>query len=262
MEHTVYTRDLQKMADDIIDATEPLAKFYPEKLNEFLKVLVGIYRRNLFTLVGIRYLTNRSKLGDSALDLARKMIEDTVSVEWMILKGKEEKAKQFQGYLSVQLNRDLEFMRALGVDPATSGLNIDVGKVEKDYEKVKREFTHYSGKGYWQSWAKTNVEQMIEELSTKGAFDEWTTSRVSIGYILGCWKNHLNPHDVIVFLDGDIHIEASEEATRQALVFGTTCMLRLTTRYIDEIRFAYGKNEFEDIAKKVKDIFDRMNADA
>lgn len=82
---TVPTTTLQKIADDILTAVRPLAMAYPENSTQFLRVLMCIYRKNVFTLSAIRYLTNHTIFGDSALALSRKLMEDMVAVEWMLL---------------------------------------------------------------------------------------------------------------------------------------------------------------------------------
>jgi len=244
-----------------LEVTQPLAKNYPEKTNEFLKILVGIYRKNVFTLYSIRWLSNQPMLSDSTLDLARSMIEDTISVEYMIANDKEEMAKKFQRYLWVQLHQVSEFMKTIGQNASKNELQIDTDKVDKEYQAVKKEFTHYSktSESDLKSWIGKDIETLMKELYEKGKLNEFDTSRTSIGYVYGCWKNHLNPYDVAGYLDNETHEIGRNQAVRQALVFGATCLIRLTTRYIDEIRFVSGQNKHQDIAGKVIGLLNRMD---
>jgi hypothetical protein len=255
------TDELKKLVDELLKATHLLAESYPDKTNEFLKVLVGIYRKNTFTLISIRYLANQQFLSDSALDLARNMIEDTISVEYMIAIDKEKMAKRFQRYLWVQLHQVTEFMKTIGQDASKNELQIDVEKVEKEYQAVKKEFTHYSkaGESDLRSWIGKDIETLMKELYEKKALNEFDTSRSAIGYVYGCWKNHLNPYDIAGYLDNETHEVGRNQAIRQALVFGATCLIRLTTRYIDEIRYACGENKHQNIGEKVIILLNKMD---
>jgi hypothetical protein len=255
------TEEFKRFVGELLDATQSLVKSYPEKTNEFLKILVGIFRKNVFTLYSIRWLANQPMLSDSTLDLARGMIEDTISVEYMIANDKEKMAKKFQRYLWVQLHQVSEFMKTIGQDASKNELKIDTNKVDKEYQKVKKEFTHYSksGESDLRSWTGKDMETLIQELYKKNALNEFDTTRTSIGYIYGCWKNHLNPYDVSGYLDNETHEIGRNQAIRQALVYGATCLIRLTTRYIDEIRFAGGENKYQETAEKVLAVLKKMD---
>lgn len=255
------TEDFKKLVNELLEATQSLTKSYPGKTNEFLKILVGIYRKNVFTLYSIRWLANQPILSDSTLDLARSMIEDTISVEYMIANNKEKMAKKFQRYLWVQLHQVSEFMKTIGQDASKNELQIDTKKVDKEYQAVKKEFTHYSktGESDLRSWIGKDTETLIKELYEKKVLSEFDISRTSIGYIYGCWKNHLNPYDISGYLDNETHEIGRNQAIRQALVFGATCLIRLTTRYIDEIRFASGENKHQEIGEKVVSLLKRMD---
>lgn len=255
------TEEFKKLTDELLETTQSLAKSYPEKTNEFLKILVGIYRKNVFTLYSIRWLANQPMLSDSTLDLARSMIEDTITVEYMIANDKEKMAKKFQRYLWIQLHQVSEFMKTIGQDASKNELQIDTKKVDKKYQVVKKEFTHYSKVGATdlRSWTGRDVETLIKELSEKKALSEFDISRTSIGYVYGCWKNHLNPYDVASYLDSETHEISRNQAARQALVYGATCLIRLTTRYIDELRFISGKNVFNEVGKTVVELLQKMD---
>lgn len=255
------TEEFKKLVDELLEATQLLAKSYPEKTNEFLKILVGIYRKNVFTLCSIRWLADQPMLSNSTLNLARNMIEDTISVEYMVANDKEEMAKKFQRYLWVQLHQVSEFMKTIGQDVSKNELQIDTKKVDKEYQAVKKEFTHCSGasESDLRSWIGKDIETLIKELYEKKALNEFDTTRTSIGYIYCCWKNHLNPYDIAGYLDNETHEISRNQAIRQALVYGATCLIRLTTRYIDEIRFASGENKHQVVGEKVVALLNKMD---
>ena len=88
------TKELKALIDELLKTVHQLAVDYPVKTNDFLKILVGIYRKNVFTLYSIRRLSDEAMLADSTLDLCRGMIEDAISVEYIIAKDKVEMARK------------------------------------------------------------------------------------------------------------------------------------------------------------------------
>ncbi len=58
----------------------------------------------------------------------------------------------------------------------------------------------------------------------------------------------------------DNHKEIAKKDLDEALVFGASCLVRLSSRYIDEISQQAKKNEYIEIGKKLKDIFKRMDS--
>lgn len=263
MEGTV--EELKSITDRLIDATRPLAESFPKiKGKPFLGIMAVIYRKNFFTLSSIRYLAEKPEFGDKALDLARSMIEDVVSVEYMLANGKDNLARKFRRFLWVQLHQESEFMKTLGNDPGKLGIDMD--EVNKEYLKVKKEFTHKPSNTDLHSWLGMDVDKILESLEVNIKSDkEFKMTQhdidvTSIGYVYGNRKNHLNPYDVFSFLDEDNHKISRETDRRQALVFSSTCIIRLTTRYIDEIRSATKKDDFEDVARKVKEVFAEMDS--
>lgn len=258
---TLITTDyLKKTAEDLLDATHTLAEAHPvpKEEDEFLRVIEATFRRNTFTLLAIVYLSNNSTLADSALDLTRKMIEDTISIEYMIAKGKKESSEKFRRFLWVQLHQNSEFLKTTGANFKSLGLDEQLPTIEREYERVKLEFTHRTGKDL-RSWAGKDIETMLEELKQENVLSEFDVSRTAIGYVKGSWKNHFNPYDVHSYLTNDLLEASTKEALNQALVFGTTCLYRLTTRYIDHIRQVTQENQYEDIAQKIKPIWARLN---
>lgn len=257
----VDTDYLKNVVEELLKATHPLAEAHPlpKGGDKFLRVIEATFRRNTFTLLAIAYLSRQEQLADSAMDLARKMIEDTVSIEYMIANGKEELADRFQKFYWVQLHQDTEFLKTTGADFKALGVEENLSSIEQKYQKVKADFVHKPSGEDLKSWIGKDVETLLKELKNNKSFSEHDFSRTVIGYVKGCWKNHFNPYDVNSYLTSDWLDASTHDAMNQALVFGATCLYRLTTRYIDHIRELAQENEFENVAKQLKVIWQKLN---
>lgn len=257
----VDTDYLKNVVDELLDATHSLAEAHPlpKDGDNFLRTIEATFRRDTYTLLAIAYLAKHEQLADSAMDLVRKMIEDTISIEYMIANGKEEMAKKFQKFYWVQLHQDTEFLKTTGADFKALGVEESLLSIEKKYQNVRADFIHKPTGEDLRSWIGKDLETMLEELNKNNALSEHDISRTVIGYIKGCWKNHFNPYDVNSYLTSDWLDASSHDAMNQALVFGATCLYRLTTRYIDHIRYLAKENFFEDEAKKIAIIWEKLN---
>lgn len=258
----VMTNDLRKVVEDLLDATHDLAESHPapKKDDEFLRVLEATYRRDTFTLLGISFLSQNILLADSATDLVRKMIEDTISIEYMIAKGKQEMAKKFRRFMWMQLHQNTEFLKTTGANFDALGLSSKRDEMEKKYQEVRLEFIHKPTNTDQHSWVGIDVEKMLKELKELKAMNDFDVSRTAIGYVRACWKNHFNPYDVYAYLSDDLLEASAQEAMNHALIFGATCIYRLTGRYIDQIRDVTGdNNQFEDVHLKIDKIWERLN---
>lgn len=257
----IDTSYLQNVVDELLDATHSLAETHPapNKGDDFLRVLEATYRRDTFTLLAIAYLSRNISLADSAMDLVRKMIEDTVSIEYMIANGKNDMAKRFKRFLWMQLHQDTEFLKVTGADFKLLGVDEKLSEIEEKYKEVRPDFIHKPSGEDLRSWIGKDVETMLEELKAANAFSEHDISRTVIGYVKSSWKNHFNPYDVNAYLTNDLLEASSHDAMNQSLVFGATCLYRLTTRYIDHIRHITQENQFEDVAQKIKKVWEKLN---
>jgi hypothetical protein len=150
-------------------------------------------------------------------------------------------------------------LKTTGADFKLLGVEEKLSEIEEKYKEVRPDFIHKPSGEDLRSWIGKDVETMLEELKAKNALSEHDISRTVIGYVKGCWKNHFNPYDVNAYLTNDLLEASSHDAMNQALVFGATCLYRLTTRYIDHIRHVAQKNEFEDVAQKIKKVWEKLN---
>ena len=102
---------LRELMERALKVTTPLAEAAASHDTKFLNVLLGIYRVSFSTLRDIYYLSLNGETGASTLDLTRKIIEYGITVEYMILKGKEETAERFQKHMWTEIHHELEFLK-------------------------------------------------------------------------------------------------------------------------------------------------------
>jgi hypothetical protein len=240
-------KKLQNLIEKTLKTTSPLAEIGASHDTKFLNVLLGIYRVSLSTLRDIYYLSLNEETGASALDLTRKIIEYGVTIEYMIWKGKEKMADQFQEYMWVEVHHELEFLKSIGQDlkDQNEELKIGVSEAESKYTALNSDTKKNK------SWAGKAVDKMIEELHTAGQLKDFDSSRIGQAYIWGCRLNHVSPFVVQKYMGPEEARVASDFYLRQAIVFGILFHLRLTTRYIDEIRILSGSNVHQEIVDGV-----------
>ena len=250
--------EIKGLMGKLLKATKPLAETHPkvDKKYHYIRVIEGFYRRNHFTFLAIRYLADAPALADSAVVLARKMTEDVISIEYMLLKGKEEMAKRFQDFFYIQAYQEIQHRKRLGYEiPTEEGL---VKLIER-VEKLKPQFWHEKSNDFMHSWSGKSAEQMWVELAKKKVFGKHDIRSVLLGYTYGSWKNHPNPVDVLTYMTNELRNIFSDSALKQATIIGMMDYIRLTTRYIDEIRQIKQKNVYENINKVVKEVFGYMD---
>lgn len=238
-------------------ATKPLAEAAAVADTKFLTVLLGIYRISFTTLRDIDYLASFEDTGADILDLTRKIIEHGISVEYMLWKGKEETAGQFQDYLTVQMHQELELLKAIGQDPATlsDDLQIGIAQTESDYAALDKRTRER------RTWAGLDFEGMLKALKEAGAIKEADSPRLLSAYVWGCRLNHPNPFVTHGYLNPEEHDAANTFYVRLGITMALAIHLRLTTRLIDESRTAVGSNIYPELAEDIKGIqddFDRI----
>jgi hypothetical protein len=268
--------DLTALARNLLNTTYHLAMGPNTYKSVFARVLEGAFRRDYLTLYTMVYLTEHSEpeqrraFGDCCLDLSRKVLEDLVSLEYMLLKGKETLAKKFFDFYHIEAKRDSDYLEAAGAPIDQERKLI----IEKNYDRVKRDFFDSSARSRQRAWSELTeyllsqnkidrqTQQQIEEVFTrrypnvneqprkawagldtegmietlvKGGIINTTEQKILIqSYIQGNNKNHFSPPDVIAFLHNDPHNIASDGDLELSLVSTTTAVTRIATMFTDE----------------------------
>ena len=247
-------KKLLSIIERTLQVTTPLVEVGASHDTKFLNVLLGIYRVSFSTLRDIYYLSSSEEGGASALDLNRKIIEYGITVEYMLWKGKDKMAEQFQNYMLKEVHDEIEFSKLIGQDFSSQSeeMRIGVEKNEKEFNALNSDIKKRN------NWAGLSIEQMIKALHDAGRLRDFDSSRIGQAYTWGCRLNHVSPLIVEKYLGPESGQIASDFYLRQAIMFGTLFHLRLTTRYIDEIRVLSKSDVYPELADEVTLILNEL----
>jgi len=245
---------LHKMVLGTLTDTHDLAKQRPVGSTKFLRVIEGTYRRAFSTLDAIAVLAKPPDygLGNPSMILARSLVEDGVGIEYMINTDQEAQAIKFQEFTYYQGHEDNKFLKASGL-ASQPIIKVSIADIEKEYKKVKDNYINQDTKLLFRNWVGKDVEGLLRELAkinspTFGATDIKGLAR---SYVSGNRKTHFNPIDIVLYLDQNLLARSYAESEVSALSVALSVYIRLTTRYIDTISHAAGKNTYHNIAAKV-----------
>ncbi|KKW09436.1 MAG: hypothetical protein UY44_C0001G0001 [Candidatus Kaiserbacteria bacterium GW2011_GWA2_49_19] len=250
----VMDKKLRHLLEKTLQVTTPLAQAAASHDTKFLNVLLGIYRVSFSTLRDIYYLSSNEESGASALDLTRKVIEYGIAVEYMLWKGKEKMAEQFQEHLDVEMHHTLEFLKSIGQDLESQSTEFRTG-VENAESRYLSLNSHAKER---KNWAGLAVDKMIETLHAAGKLRDFDFSRIGEAYIWECRLNHVSPFVVRNYMGSEDGQIASDFYMRQAIMFAMLFHLRLATRYVDEIRTLSSSNVYPELAASVLSILDEL----
>jgi hypothetical protein len=264
------------LARKLLNTTYQLAMGPNSYKSLFAQVLEGAFRRDYLTLYTMLYLTEHSEpeqrraFGDCCVDLSRKVLEDLVSLEYMLFKGKEPHAKKFFDYYHIEAKHDSDFLEAAGA-PIDQERKI---LIEENYNRVKRDFFDSSArsrKRAWselteflisqnkidqqtqqqievefnrrypdvneqprKAWAGLDTEAMTEALVQGSVINTVEQKLLIHTYIQGNKKNHFSPTDIRAFLRNDPHNIVSDSDLILSLTATTTALTRIASIFADE----------------------------
>ncbi|MDZ7785763.1 MAG: DUF5677 domain-containing protein [Candidatus Saccharibacteria bacterium] len=256
---------LRNKINELIAAIIPLAEAHPceGKRTELLAVMEGTLRKNIMRIQAINLLCGEEKMANSAFELTRNMIEDVISVEYVLAsKDPELSAHKFYEFRWVQLKEDLDYYRDVGVEVNVDDFPDTETNIEKEYARVisgYKDFTDKEGKPV-RSWARKDVEMMLGSLKKKGVLPEGQIRTVLRTYVDGSRKTHFNPVELLAHMEQDVWDHTSQGSQKLALLVSSSSLVRLSTRYIDLISKINGKNTHHDIAAKANAFLNELHA--
>ncbi|MEJ0072471.1 MAG: DUF5677 domain-containing protein [Candidatus Saccharibacteria bacterium] len=255
-------RQLSELAHQALAATHQLAQDRPVGNTSFLRVLEATYRRSYGTLDAVVYLSGAPDfgLGNPSMILTRSIVEDGISIEYMLAGDKEKLARQFQDFAYVQGHQDNKFLEDTGLDQQPI-VQASIKDIEDNYKKVRQQYKKSGDGSIFRTWSGIDVDGMLRLISNMDLpnFKASDVASFTRSYLSGNRKTHFNPIDLAVYLDErHLHMSYAESAV-SALAVGLSVYIRLTTRYIDEISHALNKNLYRNEAKTVIEILEKMN---
>lgn len=223
-------RDIKDVAKDTLELTQPLVQGPNKYGSPFSPVIEGALRRDYSTLYAIlrMYETDeeeRQIFGGVCLDLARRVIEDFISIRYMLLNGKKKMAERFRDFYPIEVWKDVDFSREMGTE-------LDPKMVEgfkKDYEKAKQRF------GNDKNWAGKPVEEILELIARNDdSFTQRDLKLFQQTYLLGNYENHFCPTGIFRMIQKDLFEHSEKSHLELSLIVVTTLMNRLALIFAEE----------------------------
>jgi len=133
--------------------------------------------------------------GDNAFALARKSIEDYVSIKYIFSKGREKYTKKFYDHSNVELKQ-------LYILAKDSGF-IDLNKRKPYIETLKDLFKNPLKEKGNKTWAGISIDDMMKSLSERGDWDHRTYSLFQAQYLFSCRLLHFSPDDLSRYAEAE-----------------------------------------------------------
>lgn len=246
---------LPDLLQELLRGTQALTNESPVGKSKYLNVLLGIYRVSSLTLNEIHCLSLYLNTGAGMLDLTRKVIDYCVTIEYMIFRGKEEMADRFQKYFWVESHKEIQSFKSVGQGPEVwpEELSRRAKEAEEKFEALPQDIK--KAKNSWIRDEKGDIgcTRMLSILKASGQLDDFNFSRLYRAYVLGCRQNHPSPFVVVDYVVPQDHKKADLDYRRKALCMAIFMHIRLTKRYIEEIRTV-----IPDAHKRTDDSIDKV----
>ncbi len=245
--------------DELLAITHPLVEQIPVGKSTFLRVLETTHRRAYHTLAAIHRLAADNILSSPAWILSRSLIEDSVSIEYMLATDKEEKAKRFKNFYYVQAREDNKFMKRQGISDLPQ-VKESVAEIDSEYKKIKQDYIR-EDKQVMRSWDNIDVDGMLRAIK-KIKPDKFPTDQVggiARSYLIGNRKTHFNPIDLTIYFDEKAIKSDYEYSMMGSLTIAIAMYVRLTARYVDEISLNAGKNLYTDIGLRANELLNKLD---
>lgn len=254
--------ELRDEINNLITNVIPLAEAHPCENNGtiYLRLLEGSVRRNLMRMQAVNLLCNEEKLADSALEITRNMLEDTISVEYIFSKGAEDYSRRFHTFQWVQFKEDVDFYRSVGNPLSSEEFPDNEKKIEQNFQIAISEYPDFMhGNKPSKSWIRRDVDQMLQSREIINSLGMSQIHTLAQTYLIGSRKTHFNPIEISSILYQDTWDLGSQRSLRLALLASSSSLVRLTTRYIDEISRIKNHPTFHDIGARANDFLDKLN---
>lgn len=232
--------------DKLLTVTLPL-KNQENRPSPFLIIMTATFRRAYHTVQAIRLLGQHEHLSGSMFILVRSLLEDVISIEYILSHDAEDDSRKFYDYLNIQKFDDLSFIVEHDVEARLS-LAKQIKQAKENYENYKPHFLDKRG-GVFRSWNNKLVGQMIADLKKERAdgFDKKLLPWYSKLYLDGNRKAHFNPSDLLPYLNESSRKIDSRNHIHEGLVMALVLFARLTYRYTVAYQIITDDTQFDDI---------------
>jgi hypothetical protein len=248
--------------EDMVRLALPLAESDPLKgtSSYTYRLVRSVLRKNLMRVQSVVLLNKYEKLGDSSLEIVRNMIEDAITVSYILSSTDPEAlAKCFFEYRHIQAKQDLNYYTKF---PDYTDEYTDITAVNGEYKRVMTKYPEFKNKdgSPRHSWSIDGVEGMAKKLVKRNIYRKQEVDNMLRAYQLGSRKVHLNPDDLLKLYDQKSWDVASIRSASISIRGAAASLTSIVVRYHDTIRH-YDKNiDTANIDDKLYDLIATINA--
>lgn len=204
--------------------------------SELYRLSRSILRKNLMRAQCVLVLSGFQKMGDGALEIARNMLEDVISLNYILISQDPVKSTHvFYEFRWVQMMQDYRYYKKLkGYKPSDSIASVKIIKAE--HKRVLATYPEFKkGNSEAVSWSPVGFDSMAASIARSPHYSKEDIDNIKRIYLKGSRKTHFNPEDMLNYFDQEAWDKASTEATRNALLACGSALNSLTLRYNDVI---------------------------
>ena len=255
MQGTYWTDDeLLTELKFLLGASRDLRDQTEQKSPGFLGVMRATYYRAFKTVEAITILAVSKELSGSMFILMRSLLEDVVSIEYILSRDSDFESRIFITYLDIQTYQDLEFLLEYDPDIKQKFSDEDIQKIREDFEKAKPIFTSKQRKRdvLHRSWNNKMVGGMLRELKDNpppGLHKDSLPLMARI-YLEGNRKAHFNPSDLVAYLSDHQRIVETGMHYSECLLNTVSLYSRLTFRYTVALEIDSGVTTYDDLTER------------
>lgn len=194
-------------------------------------------RRNIMRVQSGAVLLTYDKMSDSALEIARNVIEDAISLSYLLSdKDPEKMAMQFFEFRWVQAKFDHDYYSKIP-DYMGAELWITKEKIDSEYSRVVKMYPEFLDK-FGQprrSWTKQGIMGMMKQLVVRKVYSKAERDNILRAYEIGSRKTHFNPDNILEFHDQEAWNLAQLKSTEHAIRALASGFMSIIVRYYDTL---------------------------
>jgi hypothetical protein len=251
--------EMVKIMIPIADA-DPLAR----ASSSMYRLSRNTLRRNVMRVQSAALLLEYEKMSDSALAISRNIIEDAVSLSF-ILSGPnpESFSMQFFEFRWVQAKQDFDYYSRI---PDYIGPDLNTGRqqIEEEYRRVIAEYPDFTDRegNARNSWTDQGIEGMLKILVRRNVYSRAEKRNMLRTYQLGSRETHLNPDNILEYHDQNTWTMSDIRARDTAIKSLAAGLTSIYIRYIDTVIHYKKTYTWKRNAKRMNKLLEKIHQDS
>lgn len=254
-----------ELLQEMVKVALPVAESDPlgDKPSAIYRLARNVLRKNIMRLQAISVLNTFEKMSDSALEIARNIVEDTISLSYILSDDNPEKlADEFFQFRHMQAKQDLDYYSKL---PDYIGEDLEKNRaiINQEYRRVIKDYPSFTKDGSPRhSWSEDGVEGMARTLVKRRHYTKGEIRNVLRVYQLGSRKVHFNPHDILNYHDQFVWDKETKRALEFSIKGAAASFTSLVVRYYDTVRHYDSSINDKEVIEQLYQLLEKINNDA